>query len=617
MSLAVSELSAYSHGVSTTAEGRTLWRVWAPGKKVSLVTWPGGARREETMRPLKFGYFELETEAAPEGLRYAFRVAGCDLDLPDPATRWQPDGVHKPSAVLKPEGFVWHDADWKGLPQSALAIYELHVGTFTPEGTFDAIIPRLRELAELGVTALEIMPVSQFPGARNWGYDGVHPFAVQNTYGGPHGLARLVDAAHQQGLAVLLDAVYNHFGPEGNYVGQFGPYFTDRYHTPWGKALNFDGYDSDPLRKFVIDNACQWIRDFHLDGLRLDAVQTIFDESGCHILAEIEAAVEEVSAQTGRTAVIIAETDQNDRRLIDAREQGGYGVAGVWADDLHHSIHSLVTGQTDGYYLDFGQPEHLVKSLNEGFCYDGCWSEFRRRRHGNRAADLPRERFVTCIQNHDQVGNRPLGDRLGTLATPAGQRLAAAVHLLSPYTPLLFMGEEYGETRPFPFFCSFLDKGLIEAVRRGRKAEFSSLSFNWKGEIPDPQGEQTFASAVLSWDWAGDKQRQGLRRLYQILLSARKVCPALVDRSHTRARAVGNLLILERGDRSRSCLTVWANLSSAPLAVSETFPTGSRWILSTAEERFGGSGRIGGSVTELAAHEVLVWGEGDWFKESE
>lgn len=616
MSLAVSGLSAYSHGVSTTPEGRTLWRVWAPGKKVRLVTWPGGSRREDAMRPLQFGFFEFETEAVPEGLRYAFRVAGCDLDLPDPATRWQPDGVHKPSAVLNPEGFDWHDADWKGLPQSALVIYELHVGTFTPEGTFDAVIPRLPQLMELGVTALEIMPVSQFPGARNWGYDGVHPYAAQNTYGGPHGLARLVDAAHQQGLAVLLDVVYNHFGPEGNYVSQFGPYFTDRYHTPWGKALNFDGYDSDAVRKYVVDNACQWIYDFHLDGLRLDAVQTIFDESGCHILAEIQAAVEEVSKETGRTTVIIAETDQNDRRLIDAREQGGYGMAGVWSDDLHHSIHSLVTGQTDGYYQDFGRPEHLVKSLKSGFCYDGCWSEFRRRRHGNWAADLPRERFVTCIQNHDQVGNRPLGDRLATLATPAAQRLAAAVHLLSPFTPLLYMGEEYGETRPFPFFCSFLDKGLIDAVRRGRKAEFSSLSFQWKGEIPDPQSEQTFASAVLSWDWAADPQRQGLRKLYQVLLAARKSCPALMDRVETRVHAVGNLLVMARGPRSGAYLTVWANLSVEPLTVMQPVLAGDRQLLSTAEVRFGGTGRTT-QGPQLAAHEVLVWGEGDWFKESE
>ncbi len=530
-----------------------------------------------------------------------------DLDLPDPVSRWQPDGVHQSSAVLDPRTFPWHDHGWPGLTQAGLVIYELHVGTFTDEGTFEAIIPRLAELVELGVTAIEIMPVAQFPGERNWGYDGVHLYAAQNSYGGPTGLARLVDAAHMHGLGVILDVVYNHLGPEGNYLGLFGPYFTDRHHTPWGQAPNFDGPDCEPMRRFVIENACQWIRDFHLDGLRLDAVQTICDLSACHILAELQDAVQATAAELGRAAVVIGETNQNDRRLVESRERNGYALDGVWSDDFHHSVHSLLTGETDGYYADFGTSAELVKTLNDAFVYDGCYSRYRRTRFGNRVADLPRKQFVVCIQNHDQVGNRAWGERLAALVGPEAQRLAAALLLLSPCTPLLFMGEEYGETRPFQFFCSFFDERLVEAVRKGRKAEFVALAFHWSGEIPDPHGQETFARAKLSWHWPPGSPQSGLRQLYRTLLAARKTWLPLGDSQPTQASIASDepsLLILRRGESPQ--LVAYANLSGQPIRLNQSPSAGQRFVLSTAETRFGGQRTLAPTIDQLGPYELVI-----------
>ena len=340
------------------------------------------------------------------------------------------------------------------------------------------------------------------------------------------------------GLAVILDVVYNHIGPEGNYFAKFGPYFTDRYHTPWGKAINFDGPDSDPVRQFVIDNACAWVRDFHVDGLRLDAVQTIYDFSARHILADIKAAVKQVADSQGRIVHVIAETNQNDVRLINPPERGGYGLDAVWSDDFHHSVHALLTGERDGYYQDFGRAEDLAKAYNSVFVYDGCFSPFRRRRHGSLVGSLKRTQFVVCVQNHDQVGNRAQGDRFGSILSPPAQRLACGLLLLSPCVPLLFMGEEYGEQRPFPFFCSFSDAGLIEAVRRGRREEFAALRFDWSTEIPDPQSPETFLSAKLAWSWPEGSLQAKHRRLYQDLLAARRQWPALRDREHTNARLI-------------------------------------------------------------------------------
>ena len=606
-------------GALAQEDSSVLWRVWAPfSQGVRLVTWSAAGREETAMTPEEFGYFTCRRAGVEEGLRYAFQLDDGQV-YPDPASRWQPEGVHHPSAVFFPGSYSWSDQAWRGVPREELVIYELHVGTFTPQGTFEAILPRLSELASLGVTALELMPVAQFPGARNWGYDGVHPYAVQDSYGGPRALQRLVDAAHRRGLAVILDVVYNHLGPEGNYLGRFGPYFTDRYRTPWGNAVNYDGPDSDAVRQFFVDNACTWVRDFHADGLRLDAVHAIYDFSARHILADIQAAVQKEAARQDRVVHVIAESNQNDVRLVKPPEEGGHGLDVVWSDDFHHSVHALLTGERDGYYVDFGCPAHLAKALEAVFVYDGCYSRFRRRRQGTRVGGLDRTRFLVCIQNHDQVGNRAKGDRFGTILSPQGQRLACALLLLSPCVPLLFMGEEYGETRPFPFFCSYNDAGLAEAVRRGRREEFAAMHFEWTTEIPDPQSPATFAAARLAWSWPEGSSDARLRQLYQDLLAARRTWPALCDRRSTTARVVHNPGLEDRDERSavlvlnrggENGLVALANL--APKAVS--FPPldlgGRRVILSTEDVQYGGSRPAGGLSGELLPYELLVFGKG-------
>ena len=558
------------------------------------------------------GYFIHQEPGVEEGLRYAY-VLPNQVERPDPASRWQPEGVHRPSATFFPETSDWSDDDWRGVPRADLVIYELHVGAFTQEGTFEAVARRLPELAELGVTAIELMPVAQFPGERNWGYDGVYLNAVQSSYGGPRELQRLVNVAHRAGLAVFLDVVYNHLGPEGNYLSDFGPYFTDRYHTPWGAAMNFDGADSDPVRRFVVDNACSWIRDFHVDGLRLDAVHGIFDLGPRHILAEIQDAVQAETRRCQRPALVIAETNQNDVRLVAPRERGGHALDGLWSDDFHHSLHALLTRERTSYYADFGHPEHLAKTYTDVFVNDGNYSAFHRRRHGTAVDGAPRECFVVCAQNHDQVGNRPLGDRLSILWPPATQRFSCALLMLSPCVPLLFMGQEYGETSPFPFFCSFSDAGLVEAVRDGRRAEFAHPA---AGEAPDPQDFATFERARLSWTWLDDPVRSGLRKLYADLLDARRRWPALRDRRHVRAHvfdyAVAStpderraVLSIERGEGN---LIALANLCHEPCARPEVALGGRKLLLSSEERRYGGEREPHHTTDVLRPFEVLVYG---------
>jgi maltooligosyltrehalose trehalohydrolase len=515
--------------------------------------------------------------------------------------------------VFFPELFHWSDTCWHGIAREELVIYELHVGAFTPEGTLDAIIARLHELSSLGVTAIELMPVAQFAGERNWGYDAVYPFAVQNSYGGPRALQRLIDAAHHAGLAVILDVIYNHLGPEGNYLANYGPYFTDRYHTPWGLAVNYDGPDSDPVRQYVIDNALMWVRDFHVDGLRLDAVHAIFDLSPRHILADIQATVQREADRAERLVHVFAESNQNDVRLIRSSARGGYGLDGVWNDDFHHSVHSLLTGEQDGYYADFGEPAHLAKTFNSVFVYDGCYSPYRRRCHGSRVGAIDRTRFVVCIQNHDQVGNRARGDRLSTMIAPAVQRLACGLLLLSPCVPLLFMGEEYGERRPFPFFCSFDDPIIIEAVRRGRRNEFAALAFQWGSDIPDPQASTTFDAAKLGWEWPAGSTHSQIRRLYQDLLAARRHWPALRDRQHTLARLLSSseskgspLLVIQRGDDDGSLLAI-GNLTMHKLPISELEFDGRKLLMSTEDVLYGGDRSPKHSLSQILPHELLIF----------
>jgi maltooligosyltrehalose trehalohydrolase len=558
------------------------------------------------------GFFTQTDGSAVAGLRYAFQLSGGQL-RPDPASRWQPEGVHEPSALFFPDEFPWTDHDWRGVPGESLVIYEMHVGTFTPAGTFEAVIARLPELVELGVTAIEIMPVSQFPGDRNWGYDGVHPFAAQNTYGGPVNLQRVVDAAHATGLAVLLDVVYNHLGPEGNYLSEFGPYFIERHHTPWGAAINFDGPDCDPVRRYFVDNASYWIRDFHFDGLRLDAVQTMIDDSPRHILEEIQIAVQEVAGQQQRHVHVIGETNQNDSRLTNPRTAGGYQLDGIWADDLHHSLHALLTGESDGYYTYFGQTEHVAKVWERSLAYDGCYSRFRRRRHGNSAATTPPARFVVGLQNHDQVGNRFDSKRFSLLASPPQQRMAAAMILLSPFTPLLFMGEEYGETAPFPFFCSFLNRSLNRAVDRGRQRDLEAAGFLPRAGTMAASAKKTYARAVLSWRWRDDPGRAGLRRIYRTLLAARKIWPPL--RQHLPPScelAETGLLTVFYAAAPAYCVTV--NFGSSPQRLGRLRLTGdSVMLFSTEFTNVGGAREIDDSSSPLAPFELAVWGPESWF----
>ncbi|MGZ8380479.1 MAG: malto-oligosyltrehalose trehalohydrolase [Nitrospira sp.] len=590
--------------------GKVRWRLWAPHtERVDLVLIDGDTRLLHSMSSEERGYFSFEKKQIPSGQRYAYRLDG-GPERPDPVSRWQPDGVDQPSGVVRLDQFHWSDGDWNGIPREYLVFYELHVGTFTPEGTFDAVIPRLSALRELGVTAIEIMPVAQFPGRRNWGYDGVHLYAPQQSYGGPQGLQRLVDACHRHGLAAFLDVVYNHIGPEGAYLSDFGPYFTERYRTPWGAAVNYDGEGSDEVRAFVCNNARMWIRDYHFDGLRLDAIHAIYDFGARHILRDIKDAAESASTGRGYAAHIVAESDLNDVRVLWPTDRGGQGLDAQWSDDFHHAVHSCLTGERQGYYVDYGRPEQLAKSLTDTFVLDGGYSHSRNRCHGGADAGLSGDRFVVCIQNHDQIGNRAAGDRLSTLLSSPAQRLAASLLLLSPYVPFLFMGEEYGESRPFQFFCSFSDPMLIANVRSGRRREFEAFQKDGV-EVPDPQAESTFVASRLSWSWESDPQRSGLRQLYQDLLRARREWPALRNYLRRTARLLPTadpVLELTRGEPgadSGHFLRAFFNLSAQELPLSKG--VGGCLVWSSESEHYNGVRRVRQFDGRLLPYECLVF----------
>jgi maltooligosyltrehalose trehalohydrolase len=529
--------------------------VWAPRAGAVDVVVESGPRAP--LAPGDRGWWEGTVAGVRAGARYRYSLDGGE-PLPDPASRAQPDGVHGPSAVvsLPRRGAA---RGWRGVPRDRLVLYEIHVGTFTREGTFDAAVGELDRLADLGVTAIEPMPVAQFPGGRNWGYDGVFPYAAQSTYGGAAGLTRLVDAAHARGIAVVLDVVYNHLGPEGNVLGRFGPYFTSTYRTPWGDAINFDGPDSDEVRRFFLGNALWWIEDVGVDGLRLDAVHAIRDHSAYPFLEELADVVRERATRLGREVHLIAESDLNDCRLVRSPREGGYGLDAHWCDDFHHAVHAALTGERDGYYEDFGSLEQVATALRDAILYAGTWSAHRRRRHGRPCTDVPADRFVVCVQNHDQVGNRMRGERLSSLVDFDARKLAAGLLLLSPFVPLLFMGEEYGETAPFPYFTSHGDADLVEAVRRGRAEEFAA--FAWGGTPPDPQDPATFASARID---AARRTRDGHRAIHDLhrrLLALRRDHPALRDAS--RARTETGVLAEDR--------VVWMHRWSAQRAVFACF----------------------------------------------
>jgi maltooligosyltrehalose trehalohydrolase len=592
-----------SLGASLLEDGRCHFLVWAPLAHKVEVHFLAPGERVVRMESAERGYHQVVAGGVEAGSLYLYRLDGA-RERPDPTSRFQPQGVHGPSQVVSPH-FEWEDGRWPGLPLEDYAVYELHVGTFTVESTFEAVIPYLDELRELGITAIELMPVAQFPGARNWGYDGAHPFAVQNSYGGPQGLKRLVNACHKLGLALVLDVVYNHLGPEGNYVAEFGPYFTDRYKTPWGAALNFDGPHSDEVRRFFIENALYWITEFHIDALRLDAVHAIVDNSAVPFVEDLAEVVHHRAERLNRRIHVIAESNLNDARLVRPRELGGYGLDAQWNEDFHHCLHALLTGERAGYYQDFGEIGQLVKALGEGFAYSGQYSSYRRRRHGSSSRDVPAEKFVVFAQNHDQVGNRMLGERLSQLVPFEGLKLAAGVVLLSPFVPLLFMGEEYGETAPFQYFVSHSDRGLVEAVRRGRRQEFEA--FEWKGEPPDAQDEETFLRCRLNRGLRGEGHHAALFEFYKELLRLRKTVAALANLSKEHMEVLSydkdQVLFLRRWSGNNEVFAVF-NVADAETATVVSIP-GGRWhkLLDSADERWQGKGT---SVPDILASEGEV-----------
>ena len=511
-------------GASYRKNGTCGFSVWAPFKDDVSLEILGKQEHTVPMKKDAMGYWHAEAGEIVPGTRYAFRLDG-ESTRPDPASHFQPEGVHGPSEVVDHGAFRWEDQDWRGVIQEELVLYEIHTGTFTPEGTFEAIIPRLGELGKLGVTAIELMPVSQFPGDRNWGYDGVYPYAVQNSYGGPHGLKSLVDRCHAAGLGVVLDVVYNHLGPEGNYFGDFAPYFSDRYRTFWGKAINFDDRFSSEVRNYFIQNALHWLEHYHIDALRLDAVHAIFDMSAKHFLEELSERVDRFEEAHKKNCILIAESDLNDVRIIRPRRSHGYGIDAQWCDDFHHALHALLTGEKNGYYEDFGKISHLKAAMKDGFTYSWKYSHYRKRYFGSKTARREARQFVVFSQNHDQVGNRVDAKRLSSLVSFDALKLAAGAVILSPFIPLLFMGQEYGEKSRFHYFVSHSDADLINAVRKGRKEEF--LSFGLKEDYSDPQDENTFFQSKITWNRREEGEHRVLLAFYAELIGLRKRIPAL------------------------------------------------------------------------------------------
>jgi maltooligosyltrehalose trehalohydrolase len=577
-------------GAVPLPDGSCAFRVWAPhATQLSVELQDGKAGPLPLIRG-EHGYWSGLARGVGPGVSYKYRIDE-NRSFPDPASRSQPSGVHGPSEVVS-QAFAWSDAAWHGRSIEDYVLYEVHIGTFTQAGTFDSAVAELGRLRDLGITAVEVMPVAQFPGSRNWGYDGVFPFAVQNSYGGLEGFKRFVDAAHRLGLAVVLDVVYNHLGPEGNYLSQFGPYFTDRYQTPWGQAVNFDGADSGGVRDYFVRNALCWVRDFHIDGLRLDAVHAIFDASPTHILTEIASAVHDFGRDHERTIAVIAESDLNEARLVRKGELGGYGLDAQWSDDFHHAVHTVLTGEQLGYYEDFGRVQDIAKALSSGFVYSGQYSKHRGQCHGTDCTDIPGRAFVVCVQNHDQIGNRMMGERLSHLVALEHLKMAAGLLLLSPFVPLLFMGQEYAETAPFLYFVSHSDPALVEAVREGRKREFET--FAWQGAVPDAQDDETFQRCKLNSDLTRSGWHAVLYRWYETLLRMRREFPALAtlnrDAAAVDVAADGRTLVLRRWHEEQEVLAFF-RLADTPAAAEVPAPH-ARWdkVLDSAESKWMGPG---------------------------
>jgi maltooligosyltrehalose trehalohydrolase len=503
-------------------------RVWAPSanRVAALIARRRFALEKEDGEAR--GWWRVSAPEVVAGTDYSFIIDNEEPLLPDPRTRFQPHGVHGVSRIVDHSEFKWTDQHFVAAPLSDAVIYELQAGTFTSGGTFDSVIEHLDHVVELGITHVELMPVAEFSGSRGWGYDGVDLYAPHHEYGGPNGLKRLVNACHAKGLALILDVVYNHFGPSGNNLPRFGPYLTDRYVTPWGSAVNLDGRGSDEVRRFFCDNAISWMRDYHIDGLRLDAVHAIMDISPLNILEQLAAETADLARQTQRRLVLIAEDDLNDPRVVTSVDCGGYGLDAQWNEDFHHSLHTVLTGEDSGYYSDFGKLEQLAKTLRRAFVYEGQYSAYRDRRHGRSAAGLSGHNFVGCLQNHDQVGNRAKGERISHLVSPARVRIGAAVLLLAPFIPMLFQGEEWAASTPFQYFTDHQEPDLARAVSEGRKKEFAAFGWN-PDDIPDPQDPSTFQRSKLNWTETAREPHKSILDWYKRLTRLRASTPELRD----------------------------------------------------------------------------------------
>jgi maltooligosyltrehalose trehalohydrolase len=588
-------LGAYPirHGPVVHGDGTVTFRVWAPYATRGELVWGGGA--SVPLEPTGRGWFGVRVEAR-DGDRYGFRLDDGG-PRPDPASLRQPDGVHALSSVVDRGAFGWSEDEqhWQPTPVSSAVIYELHIGTFTAGGTFAAAEQHLSDLRELGVTHVELMPVNAFNGERGWGYDGVYWYAVHEPYGGPAAFAHFVDACHRNGLAVILDVVYNHFGPSGSYHHEFGPYGSDLHKTPWGSAINFEEAGADAVRAFVVDNALMWLADFHIDGLRLDAVHALHDGSATPILAELSAAVDRLSEQVGRPLALVAESDRQDPRTVLPRAAGGAGMSAQWLDDLHHALHVTVTGERDGYYADYAGLPDVAGAYVRGFVYDGRWSEYRQRTVG---APLPAtvsgRRFVACVQNHDQVGNRARGRRLTVLTDEDRVRFAIGLLCLAPTVPMLFMGEEYAATTPFLFFTSHPEPDLAVAVREGRREEFAAFTGFGHGEVPDPQAPETYAASVLDRTEAASSAGRARRRLWTDVLRLRRTTPALATGNRTLIRELAvlprQMAVLRDDPAGAAPVVIAANASDADATIALGLTGTWQVVWSTTAAAYGGPG---------------------------
>lgn len=589
-----------------------LFRVWAPERKELMLQLMDPDMRLPMTRDTE-GYYFHHAPGVRAGRRYCYYLPEEDKCLPDPASAYQPEGIDGPSQVVDHAAFTWSDEDWRGRPFGQLVFYEIHIGAFTPGGTFDAVIQRLDELAHLGITAIQLMPVAQCPGARNWGYDGVFLYAVQNTYGGPEGLQRLVDACHRRGVSVFLDVVYNHIGHEGNCLGSFGPYFSDNYRTPWGAAMNFDGAWSDGVRGFVTGNALYWAEHYHIDGLRLDAIHEIFDRNAVRIWDELYSAVKEWEQRSGRPFWLVAESDGNDPRVVKPPVMGGLGFDAQWLDDFHHALYVLIDPDGWNHYRDFGSIEQLARAWSDGFVHTGEYVRFRHRKHGASSAGMEGRHFIVFNQNHDLPGNRPDGQRLSGLVSLQAVKLAAASVLLSPYVPMLFMGEEYGEDAPFFFFSDYREEETVRRLVEGRREQFAS--FGWRTPPRDPQEESAFLDSRLRWETRTSGNHAVVLEWHRRLLGLRREHPVLSDLAKDRMRAdvngpQGLSVYRYSGRRDLHVVCLFNFSSAARLSFDIGYASaeeGGDWILLlSSEEGIAWSVAVGGTVV-LSPMSVAVY----------